>query len=89
MLGATPALAQSSDNQSSDNQSSDNGCVVRGGHSGTWQTNPSGKWVKCRAVGQPSVTGGGISTALVVAAGALGAAGLAVALGSNGHTASP
>ena len=79
MLGAIPAYAAPSET----------GCVARGGHSGTWQTDSTGKWLKCRPVGGPAAAGGGLSTALKVAAPAA-LAGLVIALASgNRKTASP
>ena len=79
MLGAVPAYAQPSDM----------GCMAREGHSGTWQTDATGKWAKCRPVGGPAATGGGLSTALKVAAPAA-LFGLVIALASgNRKTASP
>ena len=79
LLGAVPVFAATPETE----------CTAREGHSGTWHTGADGKWLRCRPVGAPAATGGGLSTALKVAAPAA-LAGLVIALAS-GHrrTASP
>ena len=79
LLSANPAFAAAPETA----------CMARDGHSGTWHTGTDGKWLRCRPVGAPAATGGGLSTALKVAAPAA-LAGLVIALAS-GHrrTASP
>lgn len=87
MLGVNPAFAQSPQNA----QSLDNECVSRDGQSGTWRTNPAGKWVRCKPVGRPAAAGRGVNTALAVGGLAV-AVGLAAGLGSgkgSGRSASP
>ena len=79
LAGAAPAFAATPETP----------CSARDGHSGTWHTDNNGKWLRCSRAGVPMATGGGLSTALKVAAPAA-LAGLVIALAS-GHrrTASP
>ncbi len=79
LLGAVPTYAAMPETP----------CTAREGQSGTWRTDTEGKWLRCRQVGMPAATGGGLSTALKVAAPAA-LFGLAIALASgNRKSASP
>ena len=76
LLGTTPVLAEAADQS----------CVARDGQSGTWHTNPQGKWVRCKADG--AAKGGSGGNGLVVV-GALGAVGIGVGLALGRKPSSP